>query len=69
MPVVAKAQTLHMDWCLACHRAPEQYIRPRNEIFTMGWQAPTDQALLGSQLVMAYGIKTEHLTDCSICHR
>ncbi|MEZ4660825.1 MAG: hypothetical protein R2911_25015 [Caldilineaceae bacterium] len=29
MPVVAKMETLQMDWCLDCHRAPAKYIRPR----------------------------------------
>jgi hypothetical protein len=69
MAVVAKTQTLHMDWCLDCHRAPEQYIRPREEVFTMGYTPPTDQATLGPQLVAEYGIHVGQLTDCSVCHR
>lgn len=69
MPVVARAQALHMEWCLACHRAPENYIRPRDTVFTMGWEPPVDQAVLGPQLVAEYGIQVEQLTDCSICHR
>jgi hypothetical protein len=69
MPVVAKAQTLQMAWCLDCHRQPENYIRPQEAVFTMGWEPPTDQAILGPQLVADYGIQVEQLTDCSICHR
>lgn len=69
MPVVAKAQSLQMEWCLDCHRAPEKYLRPRAAVFTMGWQPPTDQATLGPQLVAEYGIHTNQLTDCSVCHR
>jgi len=69
MPVVAKAVPLHMAWCLECHRAPEQFIRPREAVFTMGWQPPTDQATLGKQLVADYDIAVNQLTDCSICHR
>jgi hypothetical protein len=69
MPLTAKAETLQMDWCLACHRAPERFIRPRDQIFTMGWQPPEDQITLGRQLVEDYGIKVDQLTDCSICHR
>lgn len=69
MPVVAKAETLQMAWCLECHRAPERFIRPRAEVFTMGWQPAADQASLGPQLVAEYGIKVEQLSDCSICHR
>ncbi|MFN8454468.1 MAG: cytochrome c3 family protein [Anaerolineae bacterium] len=69
MPVVAKAETLQMDWCLECHRAPERFIRPRDQVFKMGWQPSGDQLTLGRQLVAEYGIKTNQLTDCSICHR
>lgn len=69
MQVIAKVETLHMDWCLACHRAPERFVRPLDQVFTMGWQPPTDQAILGPQLVAEYGIKVNQLTDCSICHR
>lgn len=69
MPVVAKAKTLQMDWCLECHRAPERFIRPRDQVFTMGWRPPGDQVALGQQLVAEYGIKVEQLSDCSICHR
>jgi hypothetical protein len=69
MPVIAKAETLRMDWCLACHRAPEQFIRPLDQVFRMGWTPPVDQATLGPQLVAEYGLKVDQLTDCSICHR
>ncbi len=69
MDVVAKTETLHMAWCLDCHRAPEQYIRPRDQVFTMGWEPPTDQATLGPQLVAEYGIHVAQLSDCSVCHR
>lgn len=69
MSVVAKAQTLHMEWCLDCHRAPERHIRPRDAVFTMGWEPPIDQATLGPQLVAEYGIYVEQLSDCSVCHR
>jgi Cytochrome c7 and related cytochrome c len=69
MPVVAKAHTLQMSWCLDCHRTPEKYLRPRDAVFSMGWQPPSDQATLGAELVAAYGIHKDQLTDCSVCHR
>jgi hypothetical protein len=69
MPIVAKAQNLQMDWCLDCHRNPEKYVRPRDAVFTMGWQPPADQAVLGPQLVAEHGIRVDQLTDCSVCHR
>ena len=70
MPLMAKAQTLHMEWCLGCHRAPEQYIRPREEVFNMDYQPPNgDQLTLGRQLVQEYHIQSVSvLTSCSTCH-
>ena len=69
MSLTVKTETLQMDWCLDCHRAPERFIRPVDQVFTMGWQPPVEQASLGAQLVNEYGIKVDQLTDCSICHR
>ena len=69
MPVVAKVQSLQMDWCLDCHRDPAKYVRPREAVFSMGYTPPTDQAILGPQLVTDYGIHVKQLTDCSVCHR
>lgn len=69
MTVVAKAQSLQMSWCLDCHRTPEKYLRPREAVFSMGWQPPSEQAILGPQLVKEYHVQVDHLTDCSVCHR
>jgi hypothetical protein len=69
MPLVSQERSLLMEWCLDCHRSPEQYLRPREEVFNMAWSPPADQMELGTQLVRKYNIRTEQLTDCSICHR
>ena len=69
MPLVSQERSLLMEWCLDCHRSPEQYLRPREEVFNMAWSPPADQIELGTQLVRKYNIRTEQLTDCSICHR
>lgn len=69
MPVVAKTETLQMAWCLECHRNPAAYMRPRQEVFTMGWQPPADQLAQGQQLVATYDVHVDQLTDCSVCHR
>lgn len=71
MPLVWKENTLQMEWCLACHRAPEQYLRPIDEITTIGYEPPAGvtQSALGAQLVVDYGIEVGRLDDCSICHR
>ena len=69
MPLMRKEQPLHMEWCLDCHRAPEQFIRPREEVFNMDWVPPADQVARGRELLQEYHVNTEKLTNCSICHR
>lgn len=69
MPLTWKAQSLQMEWCLGCHREPERYIRPRDQVFNMDWQPPVDQLTLGRQLVQEYHIlPVAQLTSCSTCH-
>lgn len=67
MPLTWKVHSLQMEWCLACHRQPELYVRPREEVFTMGYVPAEDQRVLGARLVEEYGIQKK--TDCSVCHR
>ncbi|MGH9672846.1 MAG: cytochrome c3 family protein [Bryobacteraceae bacterium] len=67
MPLMARAHTLHMEWCLDCHRAPEKHVRPRSEVFNMGWQPAEPQAVLGARLVKEYNIRKK--VDCAVCHR
>lgn len=61
--------SLQMEWCLNCHRHPEQHLRPRDQVFNMDWQPPTDQLAFGRQLVDAYRIDVKQLTNCYTCHR
>src|SRR4030095_15316676 len=51
MPLMWRENTLYMDWCLDCHRAPERFVRPREYVFSMEYQAPVDQLALGQKLV------------------
>jgi hypothetical protein len=67
MPLMRQENTLQMAWCLDCHRAPEKYVRPRSEVYTMGYRPPVPQAVIGAQLVKEYGIRGN--TSCSTCHR
>ncbi len=72
MPLMYQAQPLLMDWCLTCHREPENFIRPRSEVFNMNYRIPegTTQKELGLRLKKEYNIAgTEHMTSCSVCHR
>ena len=67
MPLVYQAENLTMGWCLECHRDPAKFVRPREEVFTFGWEPPIPQSELGPRLVEEYEI--ESLTYCSVCHR
>jgi hypothetical protein len=67
MPLTWKANTLQMGWCLECHRAPEKFVRPRNQVFNPNYKPPADQAALGARLLKEYQIQS--LTNCSTCHR
>ena len=70
MPFTQQAPSLLMEWCLDCHRDPVRHIRPREEVFNMNYQPPSDQRQLGERLVEEYDIRdARHLTSCSICHR
>jgi hypothetical protein len=83
MPLMYQAQPLLMEWCLDCHRAPEKYLRPREEVFNMAYTMPTEEHKVrvgteefGSQLELGLRLKkdynvapTGHMTSCSVCHR
>jgi len=83
MPLTYQAVSLQMEWCLECHRAPEKHLRPREEVFNMGWKGPsedrpvylegkkyTQQLALGRALAGKYHLRTvSDITSCSTCHR
>ena len=70
MPLTKQQNSLQMEWCINCHRNPQDYVRPREEVFTMGYRPPEDPAersKLVAKLMDDYKIKPS--TDCSTCHR
>jgi hypothetical protein len=83
MPLMYNFASLQMEWCLDCHRAPQKYLRPRDQVFNMRYEPPsrlrpltlddhryTDQLSLGSDLAKKYNVRTvADLTSCSTCHR
>lgn len=69
MPLMYREETLHMEWCLDCHRHPEEHIRPPDAVVQMGWQ-PDEHAADGpvaAELMDALNIQRK--TNCSVCHR
>jgi len=83
MPLMYAAATLQMEWCMNCHRAPEKFLRPREEVFNMRYQQPTSrypvsvdgktfttQTKLGDYLKTKYYLRTvQDITSCNTCHR
>jgi hypothetical protein len=83
MPLMYAASTLQMEWCLNCHRAPEKFLRPRDQVFNMRYMQPSarypvtldgkvysDQITMGTYLVKKYHLRSvQDITSCSTCHR
>jgi hypothetical protein len=73
MPLMYQASSLQMEWCLECHRSPERFLRPQEQIFNMEWpRENTSAAQLeqGKDLVRRNHIRNvESMTSCSTCHR
>jgi hypothetical protein len=83
MPLMFNYASLQMEWCIECHRAPEKNLRPREQVFNMRYQQPTqdlpvvddgkpytDQLSLGKHLVQKYHLRSVmDITSCSTCHR
>jgi NAD-dependent SIR2 family protein deacetylase len=70
MPLTYQMPSLLMEWCLDCHRAPQDHLRPRDLVFDMNYQPPEDQDALGQKLLQEYEIASAAtLTSCSTCHR
>jgi len=83
MPLMYQYASLQMEWCLDCHRAPEKYLRPRDQVFNMRYEEPseglpveldghryTEQLALGTALAAKYKLRSvADITSCSTCHR
>jgi hypothetical protein len=83
MPLMYAENSLQMEWCLNCHRQPEKFLRPKEEVFNMTYQQPNrehgvvfggetiyNQEELGTKLAKAYNLRTvQDITSCSTCHR
>jgi hypothetical protein len=66
MEVVRLAEPLAMGWCLECHRQPELYLRPEEEITTMGYAQPAD--FVSRNLERMREEEIQPPTNCSACH-
>ena len=83
MALMRPEASLQMEWCLNCHRAPEKFLRPRDQVFNMRYRPPdgehpvavdgkqfTGQLELGSYLKAKYHVRSVlDITSCTTCHR
>ena len=66
MEVVRQAEALSMGWCLECHRQPELYLRPDNQVVSMGYVQPSEFVKRNIERIDREGIQPP--TECSGCH-
>ena len=76
MDVVAQDQSLSMDWCLTCHRAPETALRPLDKVTDLGWHAmpQVKESIEQAQLNLGQKLKDQRgvnppVSNCAGCHR
>ena len=78
MEVVSQDQSLAMDWCLTCHRAPENFLRPLEEVYNFNYNPATflsNNKQAGVTTPLELGLKFKHQfmvnpkTTCTTCHR
>jgi hypothetical protein len=74
MEEVFQAKSLSMAWCLECHRAPENHLRPRDKVTEMGWDSEGGdlqaQVQAGLKLKAEHNVQSMHfMTSCTLCHR
>lgn len=64
---VFMSQAMTMDWCIDCHRAPQDRLRPLDRITDMEWDPGPARRAIGRQIRAENQI--EPPTHCSGCHR
>ena len=69
MEVVRHVEPQSMSWCLDCHRAPENHIRPLEEVYNLDWHAESAEAQREKGLELIEEWKVKPPLSCSGCHR
>jgi hypothetical protein len=67
MPAIEQVAPLTMGWCLDCHRDPAPFLRPLDQITTMGWKPEGDPAALARDLMKRHDVHSR--VNCTTCHR
>ena len=70
MPLMWREATLHMDWCLDCHREPQNFVGSRELVFaTNSSPQPIAAATVPPNQNWALKYHVQSKTDCTVCHR
>jgi hypothetical protein len=67
MERVQQVSRLSMGWCLDCHRAPEEHLRPQENVTDMHYLPAEGQLVVGARIKEQNHINPPQ--DCSTCHR
>jgi len=69
MQTVWQDKPQSMSWCLDCHRAPENFLRPPGEVFNMNWKpaAGENQREIGMKFKEEWEVNPP--VTCGGCHR
>ena len=67
MAEVYQAAPLTMGWCLDCHRAPAEQLRPLSRITDMRFRPEDQTESVRAKLAKELGVQSQ--MDCSACHR
>jgi formate-dependent nitrite reductase cytochrome c552 subunit len=69
MEEVYHAKSLSMAFCLECHRNPEDYIRPPEEVYNLAWERPEDPQEIAEIEGFVHDWNVNPPQSCSGCHR
>ena len=69
MKVVHHDKPLSMGFCLECHRNPEEYIRPPEEVYNLDWERPETEEFKETAVGFVHDWKVNPPQSCSGCHR
>jgi len=69
MQEVYHAEPLSMNWCLECHRNPEQFVRPPEEVYNLNWRPESEAAQIEQGTKYVHDWKVNPPQSCSGCHR
>jgi hypothetical protein len=66
MPLMRRVASLHMAWCVECHRNPLPHLRDPAHVFSM---LPLNDSDAATVQMISKLQNEQRLTDCSTCHR